>query len=433
MGFLVDLLEFLADPASAVGLGAADILGHHLGDPDANRSYHISLTNSTPFNLKLIDSKDSVGEWEKAPPKEIGSRKTEDFKMKASGYREGVSGFVSYQIEDKEGFFDPDSHAGKEGCLRLDWNNPYHGVPNTSKSFGECPDILGSGDPSSDYKLGISKRGQYSEEEEWTDWVAISIPFDWIPFIGRGGYTANPYIELLLQPRSEPSRSALTKVPFGGGFYAESLPKIPSLKFIPMNGGISKAWVGIWTTALANEPSDIVVKIQKGPFIESTITNENDATTNRFIIPTFEQSYVIDLTDKFASICMHEENVIMSPLIMPPYKGEMLKKDDGRVILNIVKTPSLPFPLTTITMDPTDGELNKHIPVVETKVSDDGDMRITGVKVDTLSLPKNIYLQLFKSVDPSKYFVGFRVRYLRTTDDGMPLEDVMLREYHPIK
>jgi hypothetical protein len=150
------------------------------------------------------------------------------------------------------------------------------------------------------------------------------------------------------------------------------------------------------------------------------------------VMPTFEQSYMIDLTDKFSSIDIHHENIVVSPLFMTPYKGDLWKKEDGRIIYSRVKTPSMPLSWTKLITDSHDTKSSRHIPAIETKVKD-GYIMITGVNADTMTLSNNIYLQLFGNIDPSKRFVGFRIRYLRTTDDGTPLEDVMLREYHPIK
>jgi hypothetical protein len=117
---------------------------------------------------------------------------------------------------------------------------------------------------------------------------------------------------------------------------------------------------------------------------------------------------------------------------MTPYKGDLWKKEDGRIIYSRLKTPSMPLSWTKLITDSHDTKSSRHISAIETKVKD-GYMMITGVNADTMTLSNNICLQLYGNIDPSKRFVGFRIRYLRTTDDGKPLEDVMLREYHPIK
>jgi len=437
---ILDIITVVGDPASVFGIGATDILGHLTGDPDANRSFHILLYNDTPFNLVLIDSKDVTGEWdsEKRPPKSIGPMGTSEYfaeiKMKSSGYKEGVDGYIQYQIQDKKGFFDPDSHSGNEGCFKIHWNNPFYGYPTADKSFEACPDVLGSKDSSSDYQLKLRQTLE-SESESWTEWPPFfTDPINWIKFMK--GFVANPRIEVSLQTKTIPSVSALTKIPFSpGGFEAEFLPKPRPLKIIPVNGGMTKSWIGKWTTALANEQSHIHLMIEKGSLVDSTNAIESNIFIDKYniAIKTYEQSYRIDLNDTFSSIDMHKEDVIVYPSIMPPYKGDILKKDDGRIIHSMIDSPSLPFSWTKLISSTLENKSRKYTPAIEVKVNDDGNMVITGVKVDTMTLSNNIYLQLFKNIDPFNYFAGFRIRYLRTTDDGKPLEDIMLREYNPIK
>ena len=318
--------------------------------------------------------------------------------------------------------FGTDSHPGKEGCLRLEWNNPYIGSVGFERKLQNCPDVLGSGDASTDYAIDILTRGTGGEGDKWTEWVSAAGigPFDlW--------HTNGPTIFLSLRPKNL-VRSGLEKEVEPGGFEATLHEPIP-LKLGPINGAPSDTWEKRWINAYFKEQASININIKPGPVIMSGYFHKS-RLTGEVRAPTIPQSYIVDITDKFSSINLHQENVLSTPVITLPYKGEIWKREDtGKIVYSTRDSISLPISgVIWVTKDRPIASSGMDEPMVVTEMSDDKSpsLSITGVKADGMLLENNITLQLYGDYNPAKELVNFRLRYLRTTDGGTILEDVIL-------
>jgi len=408
----------------------------------AFRSWYIWFKNDTQFYLTKVDEdREDYTEWSPdPPPNSIAPYAEVDWKLDSAGTLtsgpRGVEGRVTYRIEDKDYFFGGDNHPGKQGCLFLHWNNPVIGTASFSGPpfFNACTSALGSSDPSSDYTIYRSY-GMGGEGDKWTEWVlaaGIGPLYLW--------HSVDPSIFLTLRTKTavisalEKEEAERMEASRHGFDVSSSLPEPLPLKLAPINSGTSDSWSRIWTNTFFKQKASILVTIRSGPVI---VSGGYVRTAGGVMLPNFAESYIVDVTDKFSSINLHQENIITSPLIANPYKGEVWKREDtGMIVHSTHEIPALPITEATWIMggDPR-AVSSKDTPVVVTKVlgGDDGIMAITGVKADSMTLQNNITLQLYGDFNPAKKLVNFRVRYLRTGDGGGILEDVMLNEYHPIK
>jgi hypothetical protein len=100
------------------------------------RSVRVTLSNNTPFTLKLIDPRIATedpchGNWTDVswrPPQQIAQKSHGAWQSESAGIGTGTEGWVKYQIENTDADLKADP-TGRTLCLQelvyIHWDNPF--------------------------------------------------------------------------------------------------------------------------------------------------------------------------------------------------------------------------------------------------------------------------------------------------------------------
>lgn len=363
----------------------------------ALREYIVTLFNETPFLLRRQKADVSTGEWEVEVPTQIEPGGMAQWKTVSPGWFRGTSGAARFFIDDTKALVGPDEHPGHGGCLSIDWTNPYIGAPSINAALGACPDSLKGGDPTADYRLQASASTNSDPMYGWKEALVGN------PFGALGGVQ-----KMFVWYRLRPSSGVVVDASIKSGLVAEGLSDPVELAARPLASQPPHAWAGVWKEIGIGEPT-LQVTISGpdvGGLFSTIIENRGNGTSERYEMV----AEVRDISTPFSKPVWIEDAAETDVHVK-------VKPNFGGVDLRTVRDHR-------VGVSPVEKAAGMLKPVAAKLKFD---------MVDTLVLNPNARLELFGDFAPDKSMRRYRVRYVKTADDGEVHIDLLLYPHEIIR
>lgn len=225
-----------------------------------SRTFRIYIANATDVPLTRVAGDAHLhgvftpGGW--APPDTIQPRQTLAFQAESDGLAQGTDGHVVYQIDDAKTVADR---------VRIDWNNPFWGVTNSTGqmqvSTGFFEDRMNGS--SANYVLEGGGRRPTGENTGplitagWAEIVPglVALP---IPMLG-----IEPHAWSMFVVRDRSAASGALSASFGEPV------KGPELRFEPIVGARASVWAGAWERVA--DSASVKVAISRNQSIPNSV------------------------------------------------------------------------------------------------------------------------------------------------------------------
>jgi len=371
-----------------------------------SRLFRIHLVNNTAFTLfRATDDHHLHGAWTNPwqPPPTIDPGATGAWQAESDGLWQGTDGHLVYGIAT------PTPTIVR---FRIDWNNPFWGVTDSDPSIvSSIPGIVPSAPGFEFVGGGARPMNSYPGAVDTAGWLEVIpglvvLP---IPWYGVIDHAWSVFAVNAVAPPPPPP------IPTFGSVSP------PDVVFVPVEGESADVWNGTWVYPVGEKPSaEVSAEISSsllpvgGPTGRRGVVffrvDLNEKSTRAGVPPlTIQQGDIVKTTSRAFSYRQD---------IWPPRRSSA-----GRIALvssalrggSSVTAPSGALPSTSPQGTTT---ANKFDPF------DTAD--------SIVSQYGNITLMLYSMHQRGGPYLGNCVRYLRHSDDGAVVADVMLhREVHP--